>query len=299
MTPTIQSKKTHPPALIDVAHAYVSSRWARGEIREDTRRTFTECLGSFADWFGRERSVDKINRTDVERWLGEMRREQLSSSTARVRLSALRGMCQWAIIEGHLTKDPTAGLKGPKRPHTEPRRLSSSTTEAVLALAIDVRERLVVTLMLEEGLRRGGVASLRLEDIDLASALMVVTEKGGHQRTLPLTELTIETIEKYLAERGHADGPLVQSFANPGQGLTPEVIGRMAGEAIRRAGVQESGHSLRHTCAHNMLDNGASMRDVQSVLGHRSIATTMIYTGFAEAEGLRGFMGRRQEEVPA
>lgn len=280
--------------LGECARAYINSRWGRGEISKETKRSFTETLGIFSGVIGTERRLTTIDRQDIERWMSGM---SCSAATKRLRLSTTRGMFQWAVIEGYAKVDPTLGIKGPKKPRSVPRGLAEAAIEMLLSVAIDARERVMLTLMLEEGLRAGEIAGLEIGDVDLVSRSMVVTGKGGHSRPLPVTDLAAEAIEEYLLERGRRSGPLLlsyqRSYANEGDGLTAKYVSRMAGNALRRAALRESGHVLRHTFAHGMIDAGASIRDVQVALGHASMTTTQVYLGRADVAQLRNFMGRR------
>lgn len=269
---------------------YVGTRWDRGEISKATKRSFLQALRLFADAVG-EKNLSEITRSDVERWLAE-ETKRCSANTVRLRLSTVRGMFHWAILEGFARRDPTLGIRGPKKPHSVPRYIADA--ELVLGQVRDARDRLIILLMLEEGLRAGGVASLELGDIDLVSGSLVVTEKGGRPRVLPVTKNVRLAIEDYLKQRGRQSGPLIQSYRDPGHGISSGQVSRIAGSTIKRADIEESGHALRHTFAHDMVDAGANLRTVQTALGHSSLMTTQIYLGFAEVRELRGFMGRRQ-----
>ena len=271
-----------------LASAYVESRWQRREISAETRRSFNESLGLFSAAIGRNRSLRSITRRDVEHWLGSM---ACAPATIRLRLSTVRGFFQWCVIEGYGVGDPTLGIRGPKKTRTVAREVAYEDAVLVIKGALDARERVALVLMLEEGLRAGGVAGLRLADIDFRAGTLVVTEKGGHSRLLPLTHVAREVIEAYLAERGIAPGPLLLSHQGPG-GLTSSYVSRLASGAIKRAGVDESSHALRHSFAHRLVERGASLRDVQGALGHASIATTQTYLPHTETGRLRELMER-------
>jgi integrase/recombinase XerD len=201
------------------------------------------------------------------------------------------------MVEGHIRKDPTLGLRQPKLPRQLPRGLHDDQVATVLEGCRDTRERLIVSLMHREGLRAIEVANLELADIDNSERTVIVRGKGGHERILPVTNGVWAMIETYLAERGTFDGHLIQayqqSYANNGDGITPKYVVRLVGDAFRRAGVQASGHALRHTFATELLKNGANLRDVQTALGHVSISTTQIYLPFSAPRDLRGYMEGR------
>lgn len=283
--------------IAECGRLYILSRWQRGEIAEETRRSFAETLRLLCEWLGAEQSLDSVNRRDIEMWLGHMS-SSCKGATIRLRLSTVRGMFRWAVDEGLVQIDPTAGIHGPKKPRSVPRGLSSDAVRAILAVTVDARERLIVLLMLEEGLRAGEVARLEMGDLDPNDRTMIVTGKGGHSRVLPITDACSDAIAAYLSERGRHSGPLLhsyqRSYANPTEGLTARYVARLASDVIHRARVRESGHALRHTFAHDLIEAGASLRDVQAALGHASIATTQVYTGRADIGQLKRFMGKRR-----
>jgi site-specific recombinase XerD len=278
----------------DGAYEYVTTRLARREIVRGTADNFREILRLFGDFIGRDVKLSSVTRRDVERWLEAM---ECADATVRLRLSTVRGMFQWAAINGHCRTDPTLGIRGPKKPRTVPRGITDDEAIRVDDEAADARERLILILMLEEGLRACEVANLQVADVDLGAELMVVHGKGGHERTLPLTDQTRVAITDYLAERGRRSGSLIRSYqrsyANPGDGITAKYLAKMVSKAMKRAGVQETGHALRHTFAHGLIEAGASIRDVQGALGHASLMTTQVYLGFADAQELRSYMGKR------
>lgn len=286
--------------LGECAREYINSRWSRGEISSETRRSFRESLSILRSALGDTRRLSSIERRDVERWLGSM---NCSPATVRLRLSTVRGMFKWAVVEGYAKTDPTIGIRGPKKPRSVPRGLSSVDVDALLTTARDARERLLLMLMVEEGLRSVEISRLQMGDLDLGGRTMIVRGKGGHSRVLPITDTAGAALTAYLAERGRGSGSLLKSYqrswASEDDGLSAKYVARIAGDAFRRAGIDESGHALRHTFAHGLIDAGASIRDVQGALGHASMTTTQVYLGHAEVAQLRNFMGKRTTDAVA
>lgn len=283
-----------PTTLSDCTRDYLQARWARGEITEDTRRSFKESLSTLTDCLGRDKPVRAVKRRDIERWLGRM---DCAPATIRLRLSAAKGMWKWAISEGHVNHDPTMTISGPKKTRSVARGLTDQQVEQVLAAAMDAREQLLLLLMLDEGLRAIEISRLQFDDVDQAAGTLVATGKGGHSRVLPLADTVATALGAYLAERGNEKGALLQS-RQEGYGaldgrLNPKYVARLASKAFQRAGVDETGHALRHTFARGLIDAGADLRVVQGALGHSSIATTQVYLPFADVAKLRTFVGKR------
>ncbi len=283
------------PMTVGVATLrYVQARRDRQQIRPRTARSFRLTLGLFAAEVGRDRLLSSVSGRTLERWVEGMGQRQLAPRTIRLRITTIKGFFRWAILEGHIRKDPTLRLQQPKLPRCLPRGLAGDQVAAVLEQCRDDRERLIVLLMRREGLRAIEVANLFLSDIDGVERSMLVRGKGGNERALPVTDEVWSAIETYRAERGGSAGHLIrayrQSYANPADGVSPEYVSKLAGGIFRRAGVPASGHALRHTFARELLKNGANVRDVQTALGHASISTTQIYLGWTAPTDLRAYM---------
>lgn len=246
-------------------------------------------------------SPKALRRHHVERW---MARPNLRPQYRRSRLSTLRGFTKWLVAEGHMTKDPCVMVPMPKVPPQLPKRLTDDEASALVACTSgDLRLRLVVLLMLQEGLRRMEVAGLDVDDIDFAERSMVIRGKGGQgceTDELPITAETWTALTNYLAEAGHTHGPLVRNKVRAHGRMAPHSISDLVREAMVAAGIKGPGdrlrtpHSCRHTCAHGVLKTtGGNIRAAQKVLRHASVRSTEVYArGYVD--DLRPMMeGRR------
>lgn len=275
-----------------LALRYVAERHARGEIGQRTAEGLRSKLWDFTR--GTDARPGNVNRRHVEQWLG--RRPGLSPAYQRARLSAVRVFCEWCVIHGHMRRDPTLGIPAPRIPTYLPRSLPATDVGRVLAQVPDQRGRVIVLLSVQEGLRRCEVARAELGDIDLHNETMGVRGKGGHgrvTRTVPLSTQTVQAIDRYLVDEGHRAGPLVRNRVRPDRGLTPHTVGDLVAGWMADAGVKQapgdgrSMHALRHSCANHMLDEGATLPEVQQMLGHSSVRNTEVYTR-GRVENLRG-----------
>jgi site-specific recombinase XerD len=201
---------------------------------------------------------------------------------------------RWCVITGYTRKDPTLGVPVPRVPRAVPRRVHRDACTAIFAACTNPREELMVALCLNEGLRVGEVARVELGDIDWHAKTMTVHGKGGHERLVPITAATWRKIVAHSDGRGRA-GPLLRS-QQPGREylpISPRRVSVLVSAVMRRAGVAETGHGLRHTAAAETLESGATIRQVQVMLGHASVQTTTRYLGPVDAEGLRRYMDAR------
>lgn len=263
-----------------VVEGYVRGRVRRGEIRVSTARNVRMVLWQFADANPRV-EIDRLQRRHVLRWLDST--ESLAQSTRRNRLTVVRGFCRWLTEEGMVRSDPCRKVPSLREPRRAPRALTAEQIAATLHACPDARAKLIVVLMVQEGLRRGEVARLEVGDLDLTNRLMVVNGKGGHQRVLPITEQAREAIVDYLSVVGAMAGPLVRSYQFPERGLHPDTVSTIVSRAMSEAGVKRkardgvSAHALRHSALTDMLRAGAHIRDVQAAAGHVHISTTERY----------------------
>lgn len=230
-----------------------------------------------------------------------------SAGTKRARLSTLRGFFDWCVLNGELKRNPTTGAKGPRNPKRAPRSLTSVAAEAIARGAPDERARLIVLLMLQEGLRCIEVSRAEMGDVDERSRIMAVRGKGGREgvtRHVPLSEETSLALERYLALHPASAGPLIRSYHHADRPISSSHIGKLVGDWMREAGVKQrawdgkAAHSLRHTMATDMAQGGRNIFEIQRALGHADLSSTQIYVSGVTPE-LREAMGGRSYLRPA
>lgn len=265
----------------------------------DTTLTDRRCiLGLFARWCDREGlDLGSLGSVDVERWLSSMR---VCARTKRNRLSQVRTLYGWARRRGYVAHDPTEGVPQPRVSRSVPRALPAASVARLLAAAPTSRDRLIVSLMVQEGLRCCEVANLRVADVDRETGELLATGKGGHQRMLPLTASTARCLDAYLAESpAPGFGFVVRKYREPLEGLKPNWISRVIRYALEEAGVKSlpgdgvTAHVLRHTAASDVYERCGDLQVVQEMLGHSSLVTTQIYLRRASASKLRRAMNGR------
>lgn len=280
--------------LRHLAFGYMSERQQRHELATVTLKTTRWVLLSFTS--RTPDAPERLTRRHVERWLADQR---CAANTLYNRFSILRSFCRWLVACRHIRRDVTIGIIGPRRARSLPRSLHPSEVGSVLAKCPDHRGRLMVSLMVFEGLRRVEVARLQVGDINLDQRIMLVRGKGNAERYLPLTDASYRALSAYLDDFPATSGPLVRSYQFPTRPLTPDHIGRLVVEWMTDAGVKrrprdgKSAHAFRHTCASDVLDAGANIRQVQLMLGHASLETTQIYLRRTDAAALRVVMNGR------
>lgn len=232
----------------------------------------------------------------VEVWFADLSRRGLSAATAARRRSSARQFYRFALAEGWRTDDPSRRLDAPRQGRSLPKVLSRAEIDALLAAsaardaAAGLRLVALVELAYASGLRVSELLGLKVEAVRRDPAYLIVRGKGGKERLAPLNPAAREAIKAWLTARDakrKPDAPdspwLFPSSGRTGH-LTPRRFAQLLDEAAITAGIDParvSPHVLRHAFATHLLEGGADLRVVQTLLGHADIATTQIYTHVA------------------
>ena len=233
----------------------------------------------------------------VEAYVAGLSRRGLSPATARRRISALRQFYRFLLQENVRSDDPTSRLDAPKRARTLPKTLSVDEIERLIAAAESARDKAIIELLYGAGMRVSELVSLPLRAAPRpGQEHMIIEGKGGKERLVALGRPALKALEAHLAARaGLLPKPEAQrekaarwlfpsSSAADGK-LTRRRVAQVLEAAAVKAGIDPtrvSPHVLRHAFATHLVEGGADLRTVQTLLGHADIATTQIYTHVAE-----------------
>lgn len=208
-------------------------------------------------------------------------------SQARV-LSSLHSFYKWMIMEGEMTDNPSDAIEAPKLGKYLPAVLSIEEVDRLIA-AVDLdsafgkRDRAMLETLYGLGLRVSELVSLRISSIWTEQGFVSVIGKGDKQRLVPLGGMARDAIRDYLEVRGPAadrESSDILFLNRFGRALTRVAVFKMIKAYAMKAGISKeiSPHTLRHSFATHLIENGADLRAVQEMLGHESILTTEIYT---------------------
>ncbi len=234
--------------------------------------------------------------TDMVRgYAAHLTRSGLAASSVSRKLSSLRGLFHDLTSRQIIPSDPSAALRGPKRPQKLPRLLAQPDMTALVESPsgegrYDLRDRAILETLYGAGLRVGELCSLNRQDLRLREGLVRVWGKGGKERIVPLGRQAAAALSRYLAiwpnwramsnsdDEGNEGAPL---FLNRlGKRLTTRGLSSMLAKRVLQSGILSSAspHGLRHSFATHLLDGGADLRAIQELLGHASLSTTQRYT---------------------
>jgi len=248
---------------------------------------------------GRKRSVATAVTADLRAYLAELAGRGFAPSSVARRLSAIRQLYRFLYAEGHRGDDPAAIIEGPKRGRPLPKILSVAEVDRLIAAARQATEaseaplehlralRLMclIELLYATGLRISELVALPASAATRDERMLVVRGKGGKERLVPLSGAAKAAMRTYLdglaaADRLSSSKWLFASFGETGH-LTRQHAARELKELAVAADLRAervSPHVLRHAFASHLLQNGADLRIVQTLLGHADISTTQIYT---------------------
>ncbi len=235
---------------------------------------------------------------DLSNWLADLAARGMAPSTQARKLSAVRRFFRFLFQEGDRKDDPTARLDGPSPEREVPDVLSrEEVSRLIAACEPDKRLKCLVELLYGAGLRASELVTLRVGNLprrkagQWMSADIIIRGKGGKDRLCPLGRAALIALAEWLDVREGSlpDNPLMRSkaegFVFPSRGkeghLTRRRLGQMLEELAGKAGIRSERvypHALRHAYATHLLQGGADLRVVQTLLGHADIATTQIYT---------------------
>ncbi len=235
-----------------------------------------------------ERDLLAARAPDLSAHMRDLQRQGLSPRSSARALSALRGFYEHLVTAGERPDNPSVNLLPPKLWKPLPKVLSEGEVEALLA-APDVgtprglRDRAMVELLYATGLRVSELVGLQLPQLRLDVGFLVAFGKGNKERVVPVGEQSEHWTRRYLREirpdlaRGRHQAVFVNRF---GEGMTRQGFWKILKAYGRQAGIRAplSPHVLRHSFATHLLEHGADLRAVQTMLGHADISTTQIYT---------------------
>lgn len=270
-------------------YEWVAWRMRTGQISSGTAKNQRYVICDFAEAMGNRRP-QQIGESDLERWLASL--QGLSPGTVRMRWRCVYCFLEYLVDEGKVRRNPGRRIPTPKVPRAVHRNLRADQAAALHGACIDNRERLIVALGFQLGMRRAEIATVQVGDIDFVERSIAITGKGGHQRVVPVTECAMRAIRAYLGEWDVRAGPLVRDSTGS-RAITPDRVGRLWQEVAYRAGVKTrpgdgiATHSARHTAGTDVAHRTGDAVIVRDFLGHANLATTDRYVGKVDLETQR------------
>jgi integrase/recombinase XerD len=251
-------------------------------------------LLQFADHL--KKPLLKARRHEVREFLERLLANEVDGRSVARKLSALRHFYKYLLLDRMIDEDPTLNIETPKQWKVLPKALSREEASQVmkadrpqpnskLATALWARDKAMMEVLYAGGLRVSELVNLKLEDVKLDLGYALVRGKGDKDRIVPMGKPAIDALSEYLSQ---ARTTLANSKHSPNvfiarnaRSLTRQRIWQLVQAAAKATSRPASPHMLRHSAATHMVEGGADLRTVQTILGHADISTTQVYTHLA------------------
>jgi integrase/recombinase XerD len=279
--------------LVSGFYDYLKVEKGLARLSIDSYRTDIGLWTSFLE--NRKRQILTARREDVRQFMDHLLSNKYDGRSVARKLSTLRHLYKFLILDKHIKHDPTLNIDSPKQWKVLPKSLARTEVESLLkprstndspvSHALGIRNRAMLETMYAGGLRVSEVINLKHVDVKLELGYVLVRGKGDKERIVPLGKPAQDAIREYLQSArpllcGSKTSPVL-FLARGCHGLTRERLWEIVNEAGKGGERHASPHMLRHSAATHMVENGADLRTVQTILGHADISTTQIYTHLA------------------
>ncbi|MEM8678633.1 MAG: tyrosine recombinase XerC [Planctomycetota bacterium] len=277
---------------------YLSVERNASELTIKSYREDLEVLIEYLeDATGRCPRPAQVSTFDLRGYVSALSEAGYAKSSISRRLASLRSFFKFAQREGLVEDSPAAPLRNPRPRRKLPHFLSSDELAKLLQAppadqTLGLRDRAILETMYSAGLRVGELVQVNDQDLDLDEGVVRVRGKGKRERLAPVGSYAVQAITHWQRRRDARDSasssaPAMQpTFTNRfGKRITTRSVGRMLEKYTKLTGLdtRTTPHTLRHSFATHLLNHGADIRSVQELLGHKSLATTQIYTHVSTA----------------
>lgn len=254
-------------------------------LSENTLEAYRRDLSSFLD-FCSSRDVEdmqNVQRSDINAFVLKLHDEKYTTTSVMRKIASLRGFFKWLCANEICTSNPALTLEQPKIPKRLPKVMTVQEIDTILNQDLSKLQKVILELLYGCGLRVSELAHLRVTDININGKYLECTGKGSKERLVPLGKKSVSALKKYFQERDF----LVQKYNlstkhllinSEGKTLNRQDIYTFIKEQGEKIHKHISPHTLRHSFATHLLENGADLRVVQELLGHSDVSTTQLYT---------------------
>ncbi len=270
-------------------HAFLDHCRIEKGLSENSLAAYARDLTRFAQTAAESGSPDPFSTSVILRHLDTLYASGLASRSIARHLAALRNFFRYLLAEGKMDADPTTLLRSPRQSRTLPNYLSGNEIERLLespdlSKQTGIRDRAMLELLYATGVRVSELCQAELSDVNLELGVLRVSGKGGKQRLVPIGRPALSALRVYLetARPALLKGRVSRYLFVTARGgpLTRQAFWKLLARYGRKAGLRRrlTPHVIRHSFATHLLERGADLRSVQTLLGHADISTTQVYT---------------------
>lgn len=267
--------------MYEVVSQYLEYLELEKGLSQNTIDAYRRDLYEFADFSGCK--ITNVDRAKLSSFIRHLKECSLAPTSIIRKVASLRGFFKWVYSMNIIDKNPASTLEQPKIPQRLPKVISLKEIETMLHSNLKPVQAVIIELLYSCGLRVSELVNLTLTDIDMKSKYVRCFGKGSKERIIPLGKKAIEKLETYFPERDF----ILKKYNLNTKRLLLFDSGRIANRQDIYSFIHERGklihknispHTLRHSFATHLLENGADLRVVQELLGHSDVSTTQLYT---------------------
>lgn len=292
----MQPESSFGSGNLSLIEAYITYLRVEKGLRPLTCEAYRRDLLQCAEYLEKSHtSLLQAQHAEIAGFVAHLQAHQVQPRSRARKLSCIRGLYRWLLLDKRIAHDPTLHLESPAGWQVLPKSLSEQEVTEIMGPSLRVsenplpcspqglRDKAMLELLYGGGVRVSELVGLCVEDISLTQGQLLVRGKGDKERIVPLGQPAIEALTQYLEQgrpallTGNRNRVRQAFLSQKGHPLTRQTVWSLVKSRNHRA----SPHMLRHSCATHMVEHGADLRTVQTLLGHADIATTQIYTHLA------------------
>ncbi len=251
-------------------------------LAKNTIDAYRRDLIMFLDYSNVE-DLNSITRMGINSYIRYLHENCYNPTSVMRKIASIRGFFKWLCANEFCKIDPTLTIERPKLPQKLPKVMTITEIEELLRDSLTKMQRVIIELLYGCGLRVSELVGLKINNFDLSAKYLTALGKGSKERIVPLGSKAIDAIKNFLPERDF----LLKKYRldtkqllinEKGHNVTRQEVYNFIHERGKKIHKNISPHTLRHSYATHLLENGADLRVVQELLGHSDVATTQLYT---------------------
>lgn len=251
----------------------------------NTIKSYIKDLKKYSDFINK--NILKVDKKDIINFINNEKKNDKNDKTINHDIIVIKNFYRYLIKEQIIKTNPSDNIEVPKLKKTLPKVLSEKDINAILNIELktklDYRNKAILELLYSSGLRVSELINLKIQDVDLVDNIVRIYGKGSKERIVPIGEFATRYLNEYMNiyRSQIIKTPNDYVFLNSrGDKITRQTIFKIIKQRLKENGISvgASPHTIRHSFASHMLNNGADLRSIQELLGHSDISTTQIYT---------------------
>jgi len=277
--------------LNDYLDLFISYLAVEKGLSANTQSAYSLDLARYLDFLekGERTKPSDVSSSDIASFMATLQKQKIGPRSRARSLSAIRMFHKFLMIENYADSNPASIIEAPRTLHKLPQFLDGREVDALFAACLgergeDIRDLAMLELLYATGLRVSELVNLKLREVNLDSGYLMTVGKGNKERLVPIGESARNKVALYLYECRRVQDPMSKNpymfLSRLGDSMSRQAFWNIIKKRALMAVIHKniSPHTLRHSFATHLLENGADLRSVQMMLGHADLATTQIYT---------------------